>query len=65
MKKIIILAIFSLYINCVFAQLSIPNIDFSVEENSRMTVSGGAGYVSFKYELKNSMTRGALIKLIE
>ena len=64
MKKIIILTVLLVCVNYIFAQLAIPNIDFRMEENPRKTLMGENGNVTFKYELKNSLTREQLVRII-
>ena len=64
MKNVILFLVLVLSPNYIFAQLSIPNIDFKVETNPRRTLFGEVNSVTFRYELKNTMTGSMLINLI-
>ena len=64
MKNVILFLVLVLSPNYIFAQLSIPNIDFKVETNPRRTLFGEVNSVTFRYELKNAMTGSMLIDLI-
>ena len=64
MKNVILFLVLVLSPNYIFAQLSIPNIVFKVETNPRRTLFGEVNSVTFRYELKNTMTGSMLINLI-